>query len=1459
MATNPVQHSGPPITPTETPAASTTPPPVAADAKNAVKAAAAASASASGDATGSAPKAKSAKELEKEKKKAEKLAKFQAKQAASKDKSAAPVSPKEKKVKPGKVAAEPVPKYVEDTPAGEKKKIKPFDHPNFKAYDPIAVESAWYEWWEKEGFFKPEFTADGKVKDKGNFVIVHPPPNVTGALHMGHGLGDSLQDVMVRWNRMQGKTVLWLPGCDHAGISTQSVVENMLWRKEQKTRHDLGRTKFVETVWDWKDEYHKRINNALRKLGGSFDWSREAFTMDANLSAAVAETFVQLHEEGIIYRANRLVNWCTKLNTALSNLEVVQKELNGRTLLEVPGYDKKVEFGIIVHFKYKIEGTGETIEVATTRIETMLGDTGIAVHPQDERYKHLVGKNAVHPFIPDRKMPIIADDYVDKEFGTGAVKITPAHDPNDFSLGQRHNLEFINILTDDGAMNENAGPYRGQRRFDVRYTIQDDLKKLGLYVGKKDNPMKVPLCDKSKDIIEPIMKPQWWVRMKEMASEALKVVQDGQIRIQPESARKSYYRWMGDVNDWCISRQLWWGHQCPVYFASIEGEESDQSDNSRWFSGKTQEEAEEKAKKALGDKKFSLTRDEDVLDTWFSSGLWPFSTLGWPKTTDDLEKLFPTSVLETGWDILFFWIARMVMLSLKMTGKIPFKEVYCHSLVRDSEGRKMSKSLGNVVDPLDVIYGIKLDDLHAKLAQGNLHPGEVEKATKYQKSAFPQGIPQCGADALRFCMIAYTTGGGDINFDIQVMHGYRRFCNKIYQATKYVLGNLPADYVPPKSNKKTGKESLAERWILHKMTIAAREINEALTDREFMKSTMIVYQYWYAALCDVFIENSKAIIQDGTEEQKRSARDTLYTALESALTMIHPFMPFITEELWQRLPRRPEDKTRSIMLASYPTYDAEMDDPASEAAYELLTECSRGVRSLMSEYAVKDGARVFVQAFTDTAFKTASEQLQAIQSLSGKGVAEVQILDVSAKRPLGCVTFPISSEAAVFLYVKGRVDMDAEIEKAQKKLVKTKGFLQKQQKILNDPAYKSKVPAETQETDQKKVLDLELEAKNFESTIAQFEQLKMETTGLALWLALAMASTPIIDRLPDEILQLILYEAMREESPLYLEYCLDSWNRQYMPPPSSVNPDPTPMPLFPDGPASRTRSNLKRKRQHSISVVDLDDSSSETNNNWDGGGTTRVVRRRDHFVDQYQAAHLKDWLCANSTCRRFRRLGKEQFFAAKTFAMSTHFPKRLSNYGDSSPFKLSDADKKLFLERVEHVVIVDNNAYSPRQLMELPKSVGAFSRLKRCTLLFGFRTGDAGELIISAVNGPRALHRWKVRSDAEESPEIEPRADAGTGTGTPHHENREAGGNEPKSHQLIEMPEALGQLLVGIGVSRTLKMDIAVSLDSVWNRYLSWNKQLSSLVQNIYPILRFRVHVLARSQADRKASKVQKS
>lgn len=620
---------------------------------------------------------------------------------------------------------------------------------------PQSVESAWYAWWKKAGFFEPRPDDNAEV-----FSMPMPPPNVTGALHMGHALTISIQDTLIRWNRMLGKKTLWTPGCDHAGIATQNVVENMLSRREGRTRHDVGREKFIELAHEWKEEHHARINDALERMGASVDWTREAFTMDDNFTAAVQETFVRLHEEGLIYRSDRLVNWCPKLNTAISNLEVVNMEIGGRTFLEVPGYEKKIEFGVLHHIKYRIGEPGgvETIEIATTRPESIFGDTGIAVHPDDGRHQELIGKHAKHPFL-DRLLPIVADESVSMDFGTGAVKVTPAHDFNDFAVGQRHGLDIVSIFNDDGTLNDNAGSFAGMKRFDARPAVIEQLKAEGLYVKWVSNPMSIPLCDRSKDFIERRLKPQWWMKTTEMATATAQAVREGQIKILPETAEKSFSRWMDDCQDWCLSRQLWWGHRVPAYFVDIDGQPADSDDNARWVTGRTESEARAKAAAKFPGQTFSLRQDPDVLDTWLSAALWPFASLGWPKETTDLKKFYPQSVLETGWDILFFWVARMVMLGLKLTGQVPFKEVYCHSLIRDSEGRKMSKSLGNVIDPIDVMDGIELQQLHAKLLTGNLDPKELATATKYQKTSFPQGIPDCGADALRFNLLSYMTGG----------------------------------------------------------------------------------------------------------------------------------------------------------------------------------------------------------------------------------------------------------------------------------------------------------------------------------------------------------------------------------------------------------------------------------------------------------------------------------------------------------------------------------------------------------------------------------------------------------------------------------------------------------------------------------------------------------------------------
>ncbi|KAJ4287390.1 hypothetical protein N0V90_012789 [Kalmusia sp. IMI 367209] len=1046
MALNASSHN---VTGERTTPNSAAPPPVAEDSKKDILA------HANAEGTGqSAPgqdggeknvegKVKTAKELEKERKKAEKDAKFKAKkaaQAANQGGGGGAAAPKEKKKKAEK---ETLPEYVEQTPKGEKKILGSLEDPHRTAYVPKVVESAWYDWWEKEGFFKPEYMTPTYKDEK---------------------------------------------------VNEKSVVENMLWRREKKTRHDLGRPAFVERTMEWKHEYHQSITGVLKRMGGSMDWTREAFTMDKNLSAAVTETFVRLHEEGLIYRSGRLVNWCTRLNTALSNLEVDNKELAGRTLLDVPGYDRKVEFGVLTHFKYPIDGTEEFIEVATTRPETMLGDTAIAVNPKDERYKHLVGKKARHPFVEDRLMPIVADDYVDKDFGTGAVKITPAHDPNDFAIGERHKLEFINILTDDGKMNKNTGKFEGQKRFDVRYSVVEELTKLGLFVKKEDNPMKVPLCSKSKDVIEPLMKPQWWMKMESLAKPAVEAVEKGDIKIRPATSEKIYKHWLNNINDWCLSRQLWWGHQIPAYFVRIEGSEGDSTSNDLWVTGRTEEEARQKAEKKFAGQKFSLERDEDVLDTWFSSGLWPFSTLGWPNDTLDMRNLFPTSLLETGWDILFFWVARMIMFSLHLTGKIPFDEVYCHSLIRDSEGRKMSKSLGNVIDPIDIMQGITLQELNDKLKIGNLDPKELKTAEKYQKTAFPQGIPECGADALRMALIGYTTGGGDIAFDVTVIHGYRRFCNKIYQATKYVLGRL-GDFTPRSKVTKGGKESLPERWILHKLSISAKKINEHLDKREFSLSTQVAYKYFYEFLCDTYIENSKAIFDEGSEEEKESAKQTLYTAIEGGLLMIHPFMPFLTEELWQRLPRREGDKTPSITIASYPEYIQEFEDEAadSECKYYLKLTDPFGLRSLTSEYAIKDSGSTFVQPLDSSTHDvlSAPTSLPSLRSLTGKTVSSISILSPTDAAPTGCAVYTVGASATVFLDVKGRIDIAKEISKAQDRLKKANETVERQKKIM-DNDWEEKVSEVVKETEREKLKAAEVEGANWQKSLEQFEKLKLD-------------------------------------------------------------------------------------------------------------------------------------------------------------------------------------------------------------------------------------------------------------------------------------------------------------------------------------------------------------------------------
>ncbi|KAF9523002.1 tRNA synthetases class I-domain-containing protein [Crepidotus variabilis] len=1028
---------------------------------------------------------KEAKRLEKEAKLAAKVAKAPA--AGSASASGKVTKEKKEKVKDVEEA------FVNTTPKGEKKDMS---QPMSAAYNPIAVESAWYDWWSAQGFFKPEYTIPSKResdKPAETFVIPSPPPNVTGSLHIGHALTVAIQDGLVRWNRMLGNKTLFVPGFDHAGISTQSVVEKRL-HKQGISRHDLGREKFVDTVMDWKNDYQGRITNQLHRLGGSYDWDRVAFTMDENLSKAVVETFCRLHEEGIIYRANRLVNWCVKMNTTLSNLEVDQKELEGRTLLAVPGYDpkEKFEFGVIVSFAYEIEGSDEKIIIATTRPETMLGDTAIAVHPEDPRYKHLHGKFAKHPFVPDRKVPIVCDDIiVDMAFGTGAVKITPAHDPNDYEVGKRHNLEFLNILNDDGTLNANAGEkFKGMKRFHARVEVVKALQELGLYVETKDNKMQIPICSKSGDVIEPILKPQWWVNCQPLAQEALKRTRAGELLITPKNSENEWYRWLEGIQDWCISRQLWWGHRCPAYFVRIDGEEQDWSDGKNWVVGRTTEEAEERAKAAVGGKNFVLEQDEDVLDTWFSSGLWPFSILGWPQKTPDLKDFYPASILETGWDILFFWVARMVMLGTHLTGQMPFKEVYCHAMIRDAHGRKMSKSLGNVVDPLDVISGVSLEALHQKLLEGNLDEREITKAKAGQKKDFPKGIPQCGTDALRFALCAYSGGGRDINLEILRVEGYRKFCNKIFNATKFAMLKFDEMFVPLSDAKPTGNESLVERWVLHKLNVAAAEINTHLAERNFMAATNSIYNFWLYELCDVYIEAMKPMTDPlSPEPVRKSSQHTLFLCLDHGLRLLHPFMPFVTEELWQRLPKRANDMTPSIMVSSYPIHDSALAFNEADKKFELVFSALKTGRSLAASYALQNDIQFYIQVQTQEQEDLFSTQIPTIIALT-KGCKSATVVRNAIDIPAGCGSNIVTPTIIVHTLVRGLVDLENEISKCEKKLDLSRLNLQKIVKVISQHDYETTVPENVRLANDEKRRTIEAEVSTLELSREMFVKLR---------------------------------------------------------------------------------------------------------------------------------------------------------------------------------------------------------------------------------------------------------------------------------------------------------------------------------------------------------------------------------
>ncbi|PWQ93943.1 valine--tRNA ligase [Leucothrix arctica] len=894
-----------------------------------------------------------------------------------------------------------------------------------KTYNPQDIEQRWYKHWESQGYFQPSGTGDP-------YCIMIPPPNVTGTLHMGHAFQDTIMDSLIRYHRMKGDNTLWQPGTDHAGISTQMVVERQL-NAEGKTRHDLGRDKFVERVWDWKEESGGEITQQLRRLGASPDWSRERFTMDDGLSDSVGNVFEQLFDEGLIYRGKRLVNWDTVLHTALSDIEVLNEEENGH----------------MWHFRYPLadeqgNATDEHLIVATTRPETMLGDSGVAVHPDDERYQHLIGKFIKLPLV-GRLIPIVGDDYADPEKGTGCVKITPAHDFNDYEVGARHNLEVINIFDDSAKMNDTVPEaYIGMDRFDARKKIVTDLDALGLLDVVKDHKLMVPRGDRSGTVIEPYMTDQWYVKVAPLAGPAIEAVESGRIKFVPDNYKNMYFSWMTDVQDWCISRQIWWGHRIPAWF----------DDSGKVYVGK--DEAAVREKYSLGSE-LALRQDTDVLDTWFSSALWPFSTLGWPNKTEALQTWYPTNVLVTGFDIIFFWVARMIMFGLKfMDGEVPFKEVYMHGLVRDAEGQKMSKSKGNVIDPLDVIEGITLDDLLEKRTKNLMQDHTRDSIAKATLKQFPDGIPAFGTDALRFSFAALASTGRDIRFDLQRIEGYRNFCNKLWNGARYVMMQTEdKDIGLDNPNREL---SQADRWIVSRLQKTSAEVAEHFEKYRFDLAAKALYEFTWHEYCDWYLELSKPVLfaDDVSDSAKHGTRYTLVTVFESILRLLHPIMPYITEEIWQDIKPLLAITDDTIMLQSYPVADNSLDDAEAESGMTWAQDFIVGIRKIRSEMDIKPGKVLPILIANWT------EQDQALYASCTR-----EILSLAKIEPVKWLTSdetaPESATALVgdmqiLIPLAGLIDKDAEIKRLNREIEKINTSLQGVLGRLNNPAFTDKAP-----------------------------------------------------------------------------------------------------------------------------------------------------------------------------------------------------------------------------------------------------------------------------------------------------------------------------------------------------------------------------------------------------------------
>ncbi|MEH6707987.1 MAG: valine--tRNA ligase [Alloalcanivorax venustensis] len=908
-----------------------------------------------------------------------------------------------------------------------------------KTYQPDSIEQAWYQTWEKAGHFRP--SGEGE-----SFAMMIPPPNVTGSLHMGHAFQDTIMDTLVRYRRMQGRNTLWQVGTDHAGIATQMVVERRL-AAEGTDRHELGRERFLDKVWEWKAESGGTITQQLRRMGSSVDWSRERFTMDDGLSNAVREVFVRLHSEGLIYRGKRLVNWDPALHTAISDLEVENRE----------------EQGHMWHFRYPLsDGSGHLV-VATTRPETMLGDTAVAVHPEDPRYKDLIGQTVRLP-LADRDIPIIADDYVDPDFGSGCVKITPAHDFNDYEVGKRHDLPQINLFTIEARLNDNAPEaYRGLDRFDARKKVVDDLDALGLLEKVEDHTLQVPRGDRSGVVIEPYLTDQWFVAVESLAKPAIEAVENGDIQFVPKNYENMYFSWMRDLQDWCISRQLWWGHRIPAWY----------DEDGNVYVGRDEDEV--RREHNLGDR--PLSQDEDVLDTWFSSALWTFSTLGWPEQTEELKTFHPTDVLVTGFDIIFFWVARMIMMTLKFTGQVPFKQVYVHGLVRDAEGQKMSKSKGNVLDPLDLIDGIDLDTLVDKRTRGLMQPQKEKQIGKRTRKEFPDGINAYGTDALRFTFLSLASTGRDIKWDMGRIEGYRNFCNKIWNAARYVLMNTENQDCGLDADSGEVTLSLADRWIVSALQRAETEVTEALDQFRFDVASHAAYEFIWNEYCDWYLELSKPVLygDEYSEAEKRGTRRTLVRVLEAILRLAHPFMPFITEEIWQKVAplagKTPaaEGAAATIMRQPFPVSDSARLDPQAESDIEWIKAVITVVRNIRGEMRIPPGKALDV--YLHNGKDIDRERLAANHNFMCRLAKLERITWLNAEDSAPASATGLVGDMEILVPMAGLIDKDAEIERLGKEIDKLRKEVARGESKLRNPNFVDKAPDEVVAKEREKLDD----------------------------------------------------------------------------------------------------------------------------------------------------------------------------------------------------------------------------------------------------------------------------------------------------------------------------------------------------------------------------------------------------